>query len=323
MDFHEVTIPITTIVPGEPSGDGNAGEDYKQAVDIVSPLFEKALEENPEFSRTILDQTAADIGTWMNPKVGKAQNKPVNPEGLQVMERIAACVAQGAAKKEMKYPFNLAKMEVTYNLPEAKYLHVVSQALGDYAHYQNLVLKKPEEAQKILFNRFIMGWHMSRDRVFPYFVLAGFDIQISSCQGLGNPDGLYAKWPGHKGQVEKVKAYISAANDVKSFFNSKSKFLFSNFARVDAPPNPGDLFNVVQNDKDPCWRIQGIFALGMLKFSPALIKSEHYEGDAQTLRRLLDEKLKNGTEEEKSAARAADKYTKEDYEHQGNKNIAY
>jgi hypothetical protein len=61
----------------------------------------------------------------------------------------------------------------------------------------------------------------------------------------------------------------------------------------------------------------------MLKFSPALVNSDHYNEDAQCLRRLLDEKLKNGTEEEKAAARAADKYTKEDYEHQGNKNIAY
>src|ERR1035437_1236541 len=176
LDYQDVAVAITTIVPAEPSGSGNAGDDYKKAVEIVKPLFEKALEENAEHPQTVLDHTAEDIGTWLQPKVGKAENRPPNPEGLALMEKIAACVADGATKKEMKYPFDLDKMEVTYNLPEAKYFHVVSQALSDYAHYQVLVLKKPEEAQKILFNRFIMGWHMAHDRVYPNFVCAGYEI---------------------------------------------------------------------------------------------------------------------------------------------------
>ncbi len=320
LDIHDIEIPITTIVPAEPTGGGNAGEDYQKAVEIVKPLYEKAIEDNPEFPHTILDQAAAEIGTWMKPKEGKAENKPVNPEALGLMEKIAGFVAQGAAKKEMKYPFDLDKMEVSYKFPEAKYFQLVSQALSDYAHYHNLVLNKPEEAQKIIFTRFIMGWHMAHDRVLPYFVSSGIDIQSHSCYWLAD---LYANWEGHGGLVEKAQAYVSAAGEVSSFFNSKRKFMFDKFARANEPPNPGDLFNVVENDKDPSWRIQGILALGMLKYSPGLINSEHFNGDSKCRRRLLDEKLKDGTAEEKAAAKAADRYTQEDYDRAGTKNIAY
>lgn len=323
LEFQDVAVPITTIVPAEPSGAGNAGEDYRKAVELIKPLFEKALEENPEHPQTVLDKTAADIGTWYPPKVGTAENRQPNAEGLALMEKIAACVAEGATKKEMKYPFELDKMEVTYLLPEAKYFLVVSQALSDYAHYQVMVLKKPEEAQKIIFNRFIMGWHMSYDRVYPCFVTSGLEIQTRCCHWLGDSDGLYPNWPGHEGQVEKTQTYANAVTDVLSFFNNKNKFMFSKFARENEPPNPGDIFNVVENDKDPCWRIQGIFALGMLKYSPGLLNSEHFTGDSKARRRLLDEKLKNGTEQEKAAARAADKYTKDDYINMAAKNANY
>ena len=323
MDFHEVAIPITTIVPAEPAGAGNAAEDYQKAVEIIKPIFEKALADNPSYPH-IFDKAVADIGTWMKPKEGKAENRPVNPEELAVMEKIAGIVAQGAAKKEMKYPLDLEKMDVTYNLPEAKYLHEVSQVLSDYAHYQHLVLNKPEEAQKIIFNRFIMGWHMTHDRVYPSFVLAGFEIQSSSCYWLGGDESsLYPNWPGHERQTEQVRAYMSASNEVIAFFNNKSKFMFSKFARANDPPNPGDIFNVVENDKDPSWRVQGILVMGMLKYSPGLLNSEHVNGDTKCRRRLLDDKLKSGTEEEKAAAKAADRYTQEDYDNQGTKNAAY
>jgi hypothetical protein len=48
LDYQDVAAPIMTIVPAEPSGSGNAADDYKRAIDIISPIFEKALEENPE-----------------------------------------------------------------------------------------------------------------------------------------------------------------------------------------------------------------------------------------------------------------------------------
>jgi hypothetical protein len=321
MDYQDIAVPITTVIPAEPSGSGNAAEDYQKAVNIVAPLFEKAIEGNPEFPRTILNDAAADIGTWLKPEKGEPQNKPVNPEGLQLMEKIAAYVAQGATKKEMKYfgPDKLDKMEVTYSIPDAKYFELVSQALSDYAHYHNLVLKKPEEAQKIIFNRFIMGWHMAHDRVYPRFVCTGFEIQARCCTWLAD---LYLVWPGHEGQGEKLQTYKTAAMDVVSFFNNKNKYMFSKFVKEQEAdwPNPGDLFNVVQNDKDPCWRVQGIFSLGMLKWHPALDKSK---GDPRMRRNLIEEKLKNGTDEEKAAARAADKYTKEDNANLGTKNANY
>ena len=321
MEYQDVAIPITTIVPAEPSGSGNAAEDYQKAVDIVAPIFEKAIEGNPEYPHTIFDDAAADIGTWLKPEKGEAQNKPVNPEALQLMEKIAAYVAQGATKKDMKYfgPDKLDKMEVTYNIPDAKYFERVSQALSDYAHYQNLVLKKPEEAQKVIFTRFIMGWHMAHDRVYPRFVSTGFEIQQRSCKWLAD---LYAIWPGHEGQGDKLQAYVTAAGDVVAFFTNKNKYMFSKFVKEQPEdwPNPGDLFNVVENDKDPCWRVQGILSLGMLKWHPALDKSK---GDPKKRRSLLDDKLKNGTDEEKAAVKAAEKYTKEDNANLGTKNVNY
>ncbi len=323
LDYQDVAVPITTVVPAEPGGSGNAADDYQKAIEIVKPLYEKAVEDNSEHPQTILDKTAADIGTWYPPQVGKPVNRAVNPEGLELMEKIAAFVAQGATKKEMKYPFNLEKMEVTFLLPEAKYFQVVSQALSDYAHYQVMVLKKNEEAQKIIFNRFIMGWHMSHDRVYPYFVVVGLEVQAHACHWLGDSDGLYPNWPGHEGQAEKAQTYVNAIQDVETFFSNKNKYMFSRFTRENELPNPGDLFNVVQNDKDPCWRVQGLFSLGILKYSSALINSDHLSGDSKRRQSLIDEKLKNGTDEEKAAARAAEKFTKDDYTNLASKNANY
>jgi hypothetical protein len=80
---------------------------------------------------------------------------------------------------------------------------------------------------------------------------------------------------------------------------------------------------VVQNDKDPCWRVEGIFSLAMLKHSGDLLNSEHPSGDARRRQSLIEEKLKNGTDEEKAAARAAERFTKDDYADVAGKNAKY
>jgi hypothetical protein len=322
MDYQEVKLPLNTVVSVEPSGSGDAGEDYKQAIDIVKPIFEENRAKGDDRKpQTILSQVGEDLASWITPSDGsKPECKPVNQESLKLLERIAGHVADGAAKKEMKYPYDLDAMEVTYMLPEARYFRQVSQALCDYAYYQQICLKKPELSQKTLFNRVVMGWHLSRNRVYPYCVKEGFDIQISACIQLKE---LYEKWEGHASLAENVDQYQKAAEEVVSFFKNKKTFLFDRFAREKQLPNPGDIFNVVENDKDPCWRIQGIFAMGMLKYSPALEQSENYRGDTRVLKKLIAEKQAKGTDEEKAAIKAALKLTKEEYDNLATKNADY
>ena len=224
---------------------------------------------------------------------------------------------QGIDKKSMKYP--LEKIEFTYRLPEAKYLTLVSQAMSDYAYYQWWVKGDKAKAEKILLARLTLGWHMTNNRVYPYFVWSGLHVQEAACYQL---EQLYQKWDGHTPQAEKTDQYRESVETVIQFFEHKKKYLFDKFAspKRENLPEPGDIFNVVENDKDPCWRIQGIFSLGMLLNDPATFRER---GDEKYTHKLLEMKMKEGSDEEKAAAKAASELTPEEFGNLGSKNEGY
>jgi len=152
LDLKTVEVPVTAVLGSEPKGGGNAADDYKKAVAMVTDPATMELVGKVEIAVTAA--ASPDAAT---------KKEPIPDDGLAVMRKIAAAVAEGASKGEMSYPY--ATVEVTYKIPEAYYMSQVSQSLSILAYYYQFVEKKPAEAEKVLHDRFAMGYHMTRDRV--------------------------------------------------------------------------------------------------------------------------------------------------------------
>jgi len=130
---------------------------------------------------------------------------------------------------------------------------------------------------------------------------------------------LYSTWEGHSSQAKQVEQYKQGLMTVSSFFDNKLKYMNNGFASREAPPNPGDIFNVLENDKDPCWRFQAVLSLGLLKFHPA----GRDRGDIRYIKTLLENALQSSNQNERAAAKAAKEFTLEDYNNYGTKNSDY
>ena len=72
---------------------------------------------------------------------------------------------------------------------------------------------------------------------------------------------------------------------------------------VDSDPNPGDVFNVAENDKDRSWRIQAILSLGIVKFTATK------RGDLRRVRKIIDKNVAGDDPLAAAAAKAAKELT--------------
>lgn len=293
LDLKVVAVDLTKVIPAAPSGSGNAADDYRRAVSMAVD------------NETLLEDLDEALASYE----GESPTKdPIPQTALKIAQEIGALVASGAAKAEMNYP--LEKVEVCYKIPEPYELAKVSDALYRLAWYHSKVTKDKAQAEKVLQNQFVLGYHMAKGRLMPYFVWRGLHIQRNACDELA---ALYSEWPERSNKSSDIRSYRLALDSVISFFDTKARYVNS----ID--PEPGDVFNIVENDKDPCWRIQGILTLGVIKFTPKASS----RGDMKYTQRLLEKLIASPNELERNAAKAAKEFRVEDFRIYGNKNSQY
>ena len=279
MDRIEVDASITDILGALPTGGGNAGDDYHQAVTIYLAA-KQAIED------AIIDLgKGADTG---------------HEDALAALNGMYGHISSGAKKKEMKYLLVHAPKElrVGRKLPEIETLSEVAACMDLLAFY-NLANNRLRQAEAIYKDLMIMGWHMAAARSHYHMVTTGFGIQRMGAQGL---QSVYRTMGGSfKQRVEALEEYRSAARETGYAYTEKLDLLWK------TKPHPGDVFNIAENDKDRAWRVQGVLAMGILRYTTGR------RGDTKYNTRLLEEFAKDKDPLLAAAAKAARELTEPEF----------
>jgi hypothetical protein len=181
------------------------------------------------------------------------------------------------------------KVAVTY--PPARELRSVAEAVDLLRAYRQGRRDYPV-ARGLLHDTFMLGWHMVTERACVDMVRTGSQIQARSLDRLRE---LYALWqpPDHAERVKAMREYAGRLGRCRAHHTNKLRLLWR------TQPEPGDVFNVVRNDRDPAWRIQGLLALGIVRFTAAS------GGDVRCAQTLIAEHVDSAERLEAAAARAA------------------
>lgn len=279
LDLKTADAPLDAIAGRRPSATGNAADDYYAAV--------LAYENNKQ---DLLDA------------VGRAETAAGIPtEGVAIMEDIHSHVAEGTKKKGMRFTTVKDDQEflMIRQINGARRLSFMSSALKKLGDYY-LANGRHEKAKSVYVDEFLMGWHMSAERSRPHMVITGIGVQREGLRGLI----AAANATGDSKTAQAATDYLDELDTVSSFQREKLTWIW----RADPFEYAGDVFNIIENDKDPAWRVEGILFLGVLKHTQATKKA-----DSKHIRKLID-KYKNSSDPyEKAAAVAAERFSEQDF----------
>jgi len=279
LDLKEVKTPLSELIGSMPSGAGNAADNYVQAVAI-------AVQKEEE--------------------IGQVAREKKGAEGMAALKRIADLVSAGAAKASMEYTFTHTpkSFEVGYRYQPAVDLQKVSGAMYVLATTQ-YEAKQFAAAEKVLKDMLVMGWHMIRERARVHMVRSGYGVQMDALEGL---QSVYSAWGGaHAAKLNVIADYLSDVREILREYDQKQQICWT------TKPSPGDIYHIVEKDQDRAWRVQGLMALGMLKF-----KAES-RGDTRKVDELLNRYSNSSDPFEQAAARAAKALTLEEFRQLGTK----
>ncbi len=273
--------PLTTLLPSAPDGEGNAADDYRQAM--------KSYDKNTEAIRAMLKHYYALM----------KDEYRLTDDDVALLNSVAKPIAAGAAKKDMSFYFS-ERMEVTYDRPvEAeRFQSIVDAPHILFAHYIGKGEAGFAAAEKCIFDVLVLGQHLIDERARLDIVRTGIGLQKNACESLGH---LYAKWNKPE-RIKAVREYRAGLGDMSSIYTDLDNVIRT-FARAESDangPRPGDIFNLVANHADRAVRVEAILSLGMVKLTCA------GRGDHKRVRDLINEKLDSDDPIEKSAAKCAD-----------------
>jgi len=289
LDLKKVAIPLGDVIGFTPSAPGNAAEDYQKAVNL---WISRGKEIDAVADAERYDALVASEDMYKDP-------------ALQAAKQIADHVAAGAKKQKMEYSFVYSPKTLTVGYHHAHSTHLWKVSVTVHLlHNLHKDRKEYAQAEEQLKHMFVLGWHMLNERRLAQVERDGVEIMTVALQRFQE---LYGVWregrPGHR--MGPIKEYDSALRLVSDNFRRKKKILWDNIPARDPVTNdpalyPGDVFNVVKNDQDRAWRVQGVIALGPLKH---LVTSR---GDIKECRRLIKRSLASKDPIIEAAAKAAD-----------------
>lgn len=282
LELMEVKLPLRPIVDFEPTAPGNAGDDYKLAVDLYTAnisIIADAIEEEEAIAK----------GTGVIP-LGT----------LDVIRRIHTHVAAGARKKRMQYVLvhTSPEFEVGYYYePAATNLQGVSEAL-ELLMNSHSGQKEYTRATEILKNEFVLGWHMINERARVDMVVRGLLIQRKALTGLMT---IYfsSRQRDDSARFKPVKKYLDELNRIAGDYEDKQSVVWK------LRPNPGDLYVVIEGDEDRAFRVQALLALGVVRYT-----HRGRSADVRYTDKLLEKYAKSEDRLLAAAAKAAKELTK-------------
>jgi len=267
LELKAPDAPVTLVLPAAPAGAGDAGDDYRRAVEAYRSdrrAIEALLGRAGDVIKDTYRPTAADL-------------KPLTP--------IAEAVTAAASKKEMTYTWRLTpqKMLGPYRPRAAGDFQRLADVLKflAYCHAGRGEEGYPE-AERRHFERFTMGWHLMNERRRLKMVQKGFGLQRRACQDL---EGLYAlKWKKPE-RFEQVQRYRKDLNYAITSYEKLRAEGLRGIPEGFAGPHPGDIFNLAENHADPAVRVNATLMLGVVKLTCSKPADKRY------VRRLIERKL--------------------------------
>jgi len=299
LDLKVVDVPLREVIGVEPTAPGNAAEDYQKAVQIhISSANDiEATGDAPHF-----DGLVASENPWTDP-------------GLKACKQIAAHVADGAKKKNMRYSFLYSPkhLKFGYHHPHAEHLFKV--AVGVHQCFQvHRDRKEYAQAEKHIKDLLIYGVHVLNERAFPHVGWQGIEIQTTALQRLQELYKLWAGAPRHR--LESIQEYESSLRLVSANYRKKKRIVWDNIPASDAITfeprlSAGDVFNMAENEKDRAWKAQAVIALGAVKYRMT------GRGDLKKAKRLIKQFLLSDDPIVAASAKAVDELTEEQFLHSG------
>jgi len=292
LEFKKIDASPVLVLGHEPAGPGNAGDDYAKAVKLYKTSPE-------EFDEALRSRVEVAMGEW-----------PLTGQVLSAFEQMDRLVAAGAKKKDMEYTFvhTPKTFDVSLSYGPADDLQKLGGALETLAlHYYSK--KKYAEARKVLEHLFTLGWHMTNERVRVDMVSRGLSVQGTAIETLLS---VYKVWDSggndpHTAQTADLEKYNRARRAMRRTYDRKVKVVWN------TKPKPGDVFNIIENDKDRAFRVQGLLALGIVKFTARTRGDERRAGD------LIKDYSESSDPYEAAAAKAAGAMTRIEFNQLGTK----
>jgi len=285
LDLQTPSKPLTLILPANPNGDGDAGDDYHKAIEAY-----KANREGIEKVLEHYEQVLQD-------------KYRLTDDDVALLKKVADPIRAGSAKRQMTYYFRLTpkKIEIPYwpkVVDDFQEISYVPKML--FAHYFSLGRETYPQAEKFLLDILILGQHMIDERARLDIIRAGIGLEKEACGALLT---LYQKWQ-RPDRVEAVKEYLDGLETISSVYSD----LYKTIWRFDPEmhgPHPGDIFNLVVNHADRAVRVEAILALGVVKLTCSS------RGDRRMVRKLIREKLQSEDPIERAAAKCAQSLDRE------------
>jgi hypothetical protein len=282
LDLITPALPVEPLVGFQPRGSGNAGDDYKLASDLYvanKDLIEIAMSKKKEIAK--------GVGI-------------IGAEVMDVLRQIHAHVADGARKRQMRYTFvhTPTKFEVGYFYePVASDLQAVAEVVELLMNH-HFGRKEYDQAAKVLKDNFVFGWHVMNERARTDLVMRGLWIQRQATAGLVT---IYTitKAPKDAARLKTATKYMDELNSVTENYEHKHEAVWA------VEPVPGDIYLVVEGDKDRAMRVQALLALGVVRYT-----HRHRSGDVTRTNALLAEYANSEDPMIAAAAKAARELTR-------------
>jgi len=281
LELKRPTEAVTLVLPAAPTGAGDAGADYNEAL-------EKYRENRRAVNDILRRIREMNRGTY----------RP-SQEDLRTLRAVYGPISNGAGKAKMTFYFlHTPKVIKPPYITEVKKQFLELQFVPIFlaAYHITLGAEHYPKAEKCLFDAFTMGWHLAEERSRMDVVRRGFGLQKAACVDLKHLYGAEV-WnkPQRRAAVERYRRNVEIASGV---YLDLDKEVFRNM-RGRRGPHPGDVFNLAENHADVAVRRMGTLWLGIVK----LTCSER--GDKKYVRKLIARKLRSKDEIERECARAA------------------
>lgn len=280
LDLQGPKTPLADALGHEPTRDGNAGDDYAAAAAYYNQnqaQFEAMFERLNSAVDTTLEVTDLELGR-------------------QLLQKMAPAVH----KKNLAYTFvhTPKELKVSAFADGKEDFEKLSRALQCLLEYYDRE-KQPAKGVEPAKAMFMMGWHLMNERARFDLVAAGMEYQEAA--------GLFLlkayKETGQGDKLEAMENYLDELKRAHGRTTAKQRIMWTH------NPKAGDIFNIIENDKDRTWRIEGTLALGILKF-----RQKGHRGNMRKMEKIWAEAQGSDDELLRAAAKVAKNCAKEQIE---------
>ncbi len=179
-----------------------------------------------------------------------------NPDELDI--RAAGYLLEAAPKAKMDYTRRFAQPQ-DWTAPRVGFVKAFD-GIGQICILKaDLLVKadRPAEAEALLKATVAFGYHVEQERLRYAQTITGIAIQKRACRMLAQLYEKTERFPAARTATE----YVTALQDLQNRLESKASTTTG--VLEDGSPLPGELFWLVDNDKDRMWQIEAVLLLGL------------------------------------------------------------